>query len=87
MPHEFSHDGMMAPEVGPGTGLESAANPSELACGVQRNSNASSYMQVNWTHLILRCLSLVTVDGDNKSRGQKSDDKQAQFCHSMASSV
>ena len=78
---------MMAPEVGPGPSLESAANPSELACGVQRNSYPSTYVQINWTQLLLGRLTLVSVDGDNKSRDQESDHKQAQFCQSMASSV
>jgi hypothetical protein len=69
MPHEFPDDRMMFPEIWPGPGLERPANASVLARGVQRNSYASPYMQVNLTHLILRCLPLVTVDGDNKSRG------------------
>ena len=37
----------MAPEVGPGAGLESAANSSEIPRGVQRDSYAATYMQVN----------------------------------------
>jgi hypothetical protein len=67
MPHEFPSDRMMFPEIWPGPSLERPANASVLAWGVQRSSYASSYMQVNWTHLILLCLSLVSVDGTAKA--------------------
>ena len=54
MPHEFSNNGMMWPEIGPCPGLESSPNPGEIACRIQGNSYASAYMEINRTQLPFR---------------------------------
>jgi hypothetical protein len=59
---------MMLSEVGSGPSLESAANASEVACGIQWNSYASTYMQINCAHLSLGHLSLVRMDRDSEKR-------------------
>jgi len=78
---------MMAPKVGPGTGLESAANSGEISRGVQRDSYASTYMQISRAHLSLAHLLVISMDGDSKKRGKQSDDNQVLFRHPITSSL
>ncbi|PYT32488.1 MAG: hypothetical protein DMG58_10130 [Acidobacteria bacterium] len=59
---------MLTAKIWPSPGLESATDSSKLARRVERNSYASTYMEINLTLNRTR-LSLVRMDGNSKKRG------------------